>query len=137
MAEGFVEPSGADAVGLSPADTPFGAAIRFLVEVAAWGTITAVMADVYGWIVGIAVLLLLFAVSGTFNAEGDKRTQGVVVPGPVRLGLEVALALGFVGAAGILWGTVGALGALVLVAIAGFAGRRRVAWLLGRCEPDA
>ncbi len=127
----------ATGTGLGPADTGVGAALRFVVEVAAWVVIArAVGSAVGGLLTYVLVVAVLIGVTATFNAEGDKRNQGVVVPGPVRLALEAALAAGLIIAAAYLWGGRGLLAAVVLAGAAAYTGRRRYAWLLGRWEPQ-
>jgi hypothetical protein len=114
----------------NPVDTAAGAAFRFAVEVAAWMLIPWAVARAGGWIPALVVLVAVTAATGTFNAAGDKRREGVTVPGPVRLALEAALGVGAVVAAGYLWGPVGAVPLAALVVAAAVAGHRRSAWLL-------
>lgn len=119
-----------DAARYSPADTPVGAATRFAVEVAAWVLVPWAVGRAAGWIAGVVVLVVIVAATGTFNAVGDKRHEGVTVPAPVRLALEAGLGIGATVAAGYLWGPAGAVPVAVLVVAAAVAGRRRGAWLL-------
>jgi hypothetical protein len=119
-----------DAAGYSPADTPTGAITRFAVELAAWVLVPWAVGRAVGWIAGVVVLVAIVAATGTFNAAGDKRDEGVTVRGPVRLALEAALGVGATVAAGYLWGRAGAVPVAVLVVVAAVAGRRRGAWLL-------
>ena len=114
----------------NPLDTPAGAATRFAVEVAAWVVVPWAVGRAVGWIPAAAVLIAIVVATGTFNAAGDKRPEGVTVPGPARLALEAALGIGVVVAAGYLWGAVGAALIAALVIAAGVAGRRRSAWLM-------
>lgn len=117
--------------GLSPADTPAGAATRFLVELAAWGLGAAAAWQQGGWLLGLVVLAALVALPATFNARGDKAHEGVVVPGPVRQLIEALLGAVAVVSAAIVWGLPGALLLVGLVAVAAVAGRRRSVWLVG------
>ena len=132
-----------DAARYSPADTPTGATTRFAVELAAWALVPWAVSRAVGWIAGVVVLVAIVAATGTalkarqsikatgtFNAAGDKRHEGVTVRGPVRLALEAALGVGATVAAGYLWGRAGAVPVAVLVVVAAVAGRRRGAWLL-------
>ena len=119
-----------DAARYSPADTPTGATTRFAVELAAWVLAPWAVSRAVGWIAGVVVLVAIVAATGTFNAAGDKRHEGVTVRGPVRLALEGALGVGATVAAGYLWGRAGAVPVAVLVVVAAVAGRRRGAWLL-------
>jgi hypothetical protein len=119
-----------DAAWHNPADTPAGATTRFAVELAAWVLVPWAVARAVGWIAGLVVLVVIVAATGTFNAAGDKRHEGVTVPGPVRLALEAALGVGATVAAGYLWGQAGAVPLAALVVVAAVAGRRRSAWLL-------
>jgi Protein of unknown function (DUF2568) len=126
-----------DAAGQNPVDTAAGAATRFAVEVAAWVLVPWAVWRAAGWIAAILVLLAIVAATGTFNAAGDKRHEGVTVPGPVRLALEAALGIGATVAAAYLWGPVGAVLLAVLVVAAAIAGRRRGVWLVHGGVADA
>ncbi len=114
-------------------------ALRFGLEIAALaGLATAgwqLGAAPWQWVAAIAVPLLTAVAWATFNVPGDPSRSGaapVVVPGGVRLGLELAvLAAGSAGfltsgyrAAGL------ALGALILVHYA--SSIPRIRWLLSR-----
>jgi len=116
--------------GQNPLDTPAAATTRFAVEVAAWVVVPWAVGRRVGWIPAAVALVAIVAATGTFNAAGDKRHEGVTVPGPARLALEAALGIGAVVAAGYLWGAVGAALIAGLVVVAAVAGRRRGAWLL-------
>jgi hypothetical protein len=120
-----------DAVTLhSPVDTPAGAATRFAVELAAWVMVPWAVGRAVGWLPAALVLVAVVVATGTFNAAGDKRHEGVIVPGLVRLILEAALAIGAVVAAAYLWGPAGAVPVAALVVAAAVLGRRRSEWLL-------
>jgi hypothetical protein len=120
----------AGTTGRNPVDTPAGASTRFVVEVAAWVLGPWAVARAFGWIPAVVVLVVLVVATGSFNAAGDKRHEGVTVPGPVRLLVEAGLALVALAAAGYLWGVIGAVVLGALVVVAAVAGRRRNAWLL-------
>jgi hypothetical protein len=114
----------------NPLDTPAGAATRFAVEVAAWVVIPWAVGRAAGWMAAAAVLIAIVAATGTFNAAGDKRHEGVKVPGPARLALEAALGIGASVACGYLWGPLAAAPIALLVVAAAITGRGRSAWLL-------
>ncbi len=114
-----------------PVDTPLSATSRFLVEISAWILVpwalwqTSVMA-------AVAALVVLIALPATFNAPGDKRVDGVAVPGPVRIGIEAVLFLAAV------WGALRVVpGPLDTVAVAALVAAlltqvRRWRWLATR-----
>ena len=70
---------------LSPRDTMLSAGLRFILELAALFSIGAAFG-----VVNVLISLIAIAV---FNAKGDKRFQGILVSGPVRLMIEVVIAL--------------------------------------------
>lgn len=108
-------------ISLSPHDTVPSALLRFVLELAALFSI--------GQAFGIGNFLISAVVLAVFNAKGDKRFQGILVSGPIRLMIEVVIALIgiyatlfiygelWAGAFGVLWG-----GNLLL-------GRERLLWL--------
>jgi hypothetical protein len=103
-------------------DNTAAAALRFVLEVAAW----LAMLQVWGW---WALVLAVLALS-VFNARGDKKVQGILVPGPARVVLEIGvLLLGSLAAAEWLGPPTGFLMALVLLLLI-FVGRERYRWLL-------
>ena len=103
---------------------PVAAGLRFVLEVTAWLAIW----QVWGWLAFLAGVLAL----ALFNARGDKRVQGIVVPGALRIFLELGvLLLGCWAMARWLGGTAAALMLLALVAMI-VIGRERYRWLLRR-----
>jgi hypothetical protein len=103
-------------------DNAAAAALRFALEVGAW----LAMLQVWGW---WALVLAVLALS-IFNARGDKKVQGIIIPGPLRIVLEIGvLLLGSVAAAQWLGPLAGLLMALVVLLLI-FVGRERYRWLL-------
>jgi hypothetical protein len=82
---------------LSPHDTVPTALLRFVLELAALFAIGAAFGV-------IQFLIAAFALS-LFNAKGDKRWQGILVSGPMRLLIEVVIALLGIYGIGVIWGT--------------------------------
>jgi asparagine N-glycosylation enzyme membrane subunit Stt3 len=103
-------------------DTPAAAALRFALEVGAW---LAILQAWGWWALVLAVLALAL-----FNARGDKKVQGILVPGPLRVVLEIGVfLLGSLAAAqwiGPLAGLLMAMAVLLLIVV----GRERYRWLL-------
>jgi asparagine N-glycosylation enzyme membrane subunit Stt3 len=104
-------------------DTPAAAALRFALEVGAWLAIL----QAWGW----GALVLAVLALALFNARGDKKVQGILVPGPMRVVLEIGvLLLGSLAAArwiGLPAGLLMAMAVLLLIVL----GRGRYRWLLG------
>lgn len=102
-------------------EEPWIAGLRFALELVAW------LAIFFAW--GWIALVLAVAVLTLFNARGDKHVTLLGVSGPVRIGLEVLVALVGIVAAFASWGTTA--GALLLAAfLALFAlSHRRLLWL--------
>ncbi|RIK16448.1 MAG: hypothetical protein DCC52_17685 [Chloroflexi bacterium] len=69
--------------------------MRFALELAALFAIGAAF--------GVINLIISAVVLALFNAKGDKRFQGILVSGPVRLALEVAIAMLGIYSAGLRW----------------------------------
>ena len=76
------------------ANNPINLAVRFLLELAAWGAM-----GYWGWtqhsgilrvVLGIGLPLVAMALWGTFRVNGDPKEAPVHVPGVVRLALEFA-----------------------------------------------
>ncbi len=106
---------------LSPHDTFLSALLRFVLELAALFAIGAAF--------GVPNFLISVLALAVFNAKGDKRFQGILVSGPIRLMIEVVIALmGISGTLirfGELWA--GIFGAVWVVYL--FLGRERLVWL--------
>jgi hypothetical protein len=105
----------------SPHDTVVTALLRFALELAALFCIGAAF-GVVNFLISVFVLAL-------FNARGDKRLQGIAVSGPIRLMIEVVIALFGIYAAAIALDPQWAL--LFGIVWAGylFLGRERLLWL--------
>lgn len=108
-------------IPLSPHDTIITAALRFILELASLFAIGAAF--------GVGNLLISLAAIAIFNARGDKRIQGILVSGPIRLMIEVVINLmGVYGALlvyGTTWASVFALAYVVYL----FLARERLLWL--------
>lgn len=103
-------------------EPPVPAALRFVLEVVAWVAIQRL----WGW-GGFLVAVLLLAL---LNAPGDKKVQGIPIPGPFRALLElVVLGAGAFAVADWLGPVAGAgmAGAILLLLLTG---RERYRWLL-------
>lgn len=108
-------------IPLSPHDTVPLAILRFVLELAALFAIGASF-GVLNFLVSVVALSL-------FNAKGDKRFQGIRVSGPIRLTIEVVIALLGVYGIGLIWGVLwmglfGAVWALYIIVA-----RQRLLWL--------
>lgn len=73
---------------------PVNLALRFFLELAAWGSM-----GYWGWtqhkgvwriVLGVGVPLLAMVIWGTFRVQDDPRAAPVEVPGLVRLAIEAA-----------------------------------------------
>src|SRR5262249_7973712 len=102
-------------------DTPLAAALRFVLELAALFAIGAAFGVVN-------FLISVFAIA-VFNAKGDKRFQGVLVSGPIRLTIEVVIALLGIYSALAVFGAMWAGIFAVVWVIYLFLGRERLLWL--------
>jgi hypothetical protein len=113
---------------------PINLALRFVLELAAWGSM-----GYWGWtqhdgivrlVMGIGLPVLAMALWGTFRVPGDPKDAPVAVPGGLRLLLELAefgLAMGLLAAAGRdQWAII--LG--VIVTLHYVVSYDRIAWLL-------
>lgn len=106
---------------LSPHDTLVSAILRFVLELAALFAI--------GQAFGIGNFVISVAAIALFNAKGDKRFQGILVSGPIRLMIEVVIDLlgiySTLFVLGPMWA--GVFGAAWVVYL--FLGRERLLWL--------
>jgi len=124
---------------------------RFLVELTTWAwllilglrtfDINIIDSDVEtrisvaSWIYLILFLLSLITLS-QLNFPGDKRNQGILVPGWTRIGVEIGSGLLGIFAAWALFGTFVGVLQTFLTLIAFFFDRERWKWFLGyRQEP--
>lgn len=109
------------ALPISPRDTVLTAALRFALELAALFAIGAAF--------GLLNFLIAVFLLSLFNVRGDKKLVGIQVSGPIRLIIEMAIAL-----LGI-YSTLSEFGAAWALAFAavwvGYAvlGRERLVWL--------
>jgi hypothetical protein len=108
-------------VPLSPHDTVPTALLRFVLELAALFAIGAAF-GVINFLISVVALSL-------FNAKGDKRFQGVLVSGPIRLMIEVVIAMLGIYAIGLLWGMewMALFGVIWIMYL--FLARERLLWL--------
>jgi hypothetical protein len=103
---------------------------RFLTELTTWSwfliaTFTVHLIYVGGFLLSIGLL-------GSFNAQGDKRKEGpVVVPGYLRIGIEIFSGLLGIFAAWILFAEVGVLLQFSLTLFSFIIDYERWLWLLG------
>lgn len=122
--------------GPSPYDTPWSAASRFLIELAAWVAGPWAVAEITGsgwWAIPTAVVLL--GLPALFNTPGDKEFDGIPTPGPVRIAIEMLLLAAAVAGAWIAWPpwagvVVSVLGMVMLVT-----GVPRYRWLAAGAPP--
>lgn len=108
-------------IPLSPHDTVPTALLRFVLELAALFAIGAAF-GVINFLISVVALSL-------FNAKGDKRFQGVVVSGPIRLMIEVVIAMLGIYSIGLIWGPewMGLFGVIWVLYL--FLARERLLWL--------
>ena len=93
-------------VGANPLDTYASASSRFLIEIAAWVLGPwAVYELTQSWLLAIATLAVLFALPALFNVPGDKNISGFAVPGPIRIGIEMALLAVAIAGSLVVWPT--------------------------------
>ncbi len=108
-------------VPLSPHDTVLSAALRFILELAALFAIGAAF-GVFNFLIAVFMLAL-------FNAKGDKRFQGVLVSGAMRLIIEIGIGLmgiyGTLYAFGVMWAGIFGAGWVGYL----FLARERLLWL--------
>ena len=81
-----------DEVLVSPFDTAYSAALRFVMELAAWIAGPWAVAELTGngWAAAPAAIVLV-ALPAVFNTPGDKKQTGVPTPGPARILTELVL----------------------------------------------
>ncbi len=122
--------SAQSAAGPSPYDTPASAGSRFAIELVAWVAGPWAAAEVAGlaW-VALPALLVLVGLPAVFNTPGDKHTDGIATPGPIRIGIEVLLLAVAVGSAWIVWPPWAAIAAALLGIVMVVTGLPRYRWL--------
>ena len=102
-------------------EIPALAALRFILEVIAWVAIYFA----WGW---IPLAFAILAVS-VFSVPGDKHRVIIKVSGPIRIALEVALAIAGVAAAHKVLAIPPASTLLLIYALMFAASRKRLRWL--------
>ena len=118
------------AAGPSPYDTPVSAGSRFAVELVAWiaGPWAASIVAGSAWVV-LPALLVLVGLPAMFNTPGDKHTDGIATPGPIRIGIELfLLAVAIVGA-WIVWPDWAAIAVTIVGVVMAVSGVARYRWL--------
>ena len=122
---------------LSPFDTPTSAATRFGIEIVAWVAGPWAAADLAGsWVAAIPTLLVLVALPAVFNTPGDKQVTGIATPGPIRIVIEMLLAVVAVRAAWVVWPAEAGLfvtGLALTMVVTGFP---RYRWLAAGAPPQ-
>lgn len=108
-------------IPLSPHDTVPTALLRFVLELSALFAIGAAF--------GVVNFLFSVVALALFNARGDKKFRDVVVSGPIRLMIEVVIALMGIYGIGLIWGLpwMGLFGAVWVLYL--IVARGRLLWL--------
>lgn len=114
-------------IPLSPHDTILTALLRFALELAALFGIGAAF--------GIINFVISVGAIGLFNARGDKRFQGIMVSGPVRLMIEVVVAMMGIYGVGIVFGGTWMLVFSVVWLVYLVLARERLLWLARGAKP--
>lgn len=106
---------------LSPHDSVLSATLRFVLELAALFAIGAAF-GVVNFLISVFALAL-------FNARGDKRFQGILVSGMMRLVIEIGITLMGIYSTLFSFGTMwaGIFGAVWVMYL--YLGRERLLWL--------
>lgn len=118
------------AAGPSPYDTPVSAGSRFAVELVAWIAGPWAASNVAGsaWVV-LPALLVLVGLPAMFNTPGDKHTDGIATPGPIRIGIEMFLLAVAIVSAWVVWPDWGAIAVTILGVVMVVSGVARYRWL--------
>lgn len=118
------------AAGPSPFDTRLSAGSRFAIELAAWVAGPWAAADMTGsgW-VAVPALVVLVTLPALFNTPGDKNTDGIATPGPIRIEIEMFLLGVAVASAWIVWPAWAALAVTIIGVVMVVAGLPRYRWL--------
>ncbi len=96
---------------------------RFLTELTTW---------VWLFLAGFWYLTILSLVAlAAFNFPGDKKVQGIIVPGWIRISIEIFSGLLGIFGAWVLIGDLGTLFQSILVVVTFFLDRERWKWMLG------
>jgi len=122
--------SASGVAGPSPFDTVASAGSRFGIELVAWTAGLWAAADIGGsWWAAIPALVVLVGLPALFNTPGDKHSNGIATPGPVRIGIELfLLAVAMVGA-WIVWPVWSAVAVSILGVAMVITGLPRYRWL--------
>ena len=114
----------------SPYDTVASSAFRFLIEIVAWVAGPWAFADLTGsnWL-AIPALVVLVGLPAVFNAPGDKNTDGVLIPGPLRIVIEMFLATVAIAASAVVWPAWAAVAVALTAAAMLVTGQARYRWL--------
>jgi hypothetical protein len=118
---------------------PLNGALRFVLELVMFGSLgwwgRSLADGAVGWFSGVAIALAAAALWGVFNVPGDPSRSGkapVVVPGWLRLVVELGLFAASVAALGVV-GSPAVAAAFGLLVVAHYLWyRSRLTWLLGR-----
>ena len=126
------KPSGFD----NPLDNFWSASSRFAIEIAAWVAGPWAAAELTGtWLVIIPALIALVALPGVFSTTGDKRHVFVVVPGRIRLLIELTLAAVAIYSSFLVWTPVGGIIVAAITAVTLVTGFTRAKWLFSNSPP--
>jgi hypothetical protein len=114
----------------SPYDTVASSAFRFLIEIVAWVAGPWAVADLTGsnWL-AIPALVVLVGLPAVFNAPGDKNTDGILIPGPVRIVIEMFLAAVALAASAVVWPAWASVVVALIAAAMLVTGLARYRWL--------
>ena len=116
--------------GPSSYDTSASAGSRFAIELTAWVAGPWAAADItgLGWI-AVPALVVLVGVPSVFNTPGDKRTDGIATPGPIRIEIEMFLLAVAVASAWIVWPALAGLAVTIVGIAMVITGLPRYRWL--------
>ena len=81
-----------------------------------------------GW-VAVPALVVLVTLPALFNTPGDKNTDGIATPGPIRIEIEMFLLGVAVASAWIVWPAWAALAVTIIGVVMVVAGLPRYRWL--------
>ena len=122
--------SDSGAAGPSPYDTSVSAGSRFAIELAAWVAGPWAAADMTGWgWMAVPALVVLVGLPALFNTPGDKKTDGIATPGPIRIEIEMFLLGVAVASAWIVWSAWAALAVTIVGIVMVASGLPRYRWL--------
>lgn len=113
-----------------PYDTWVSSGLRFLVELIAWVAGPWAAGKLFGAWAILPAAVILVAIPAVFSTPGDKTDVIVPTPGPIRLSLEIDLAIVAVVSAWYVWPASAAIAATAVAVLAHITGWRRSLWLL-------